>query len=91
MIILDNYSNSELIVNRIKTEPDGSKFFHVNRRDGKRVNGWVRVTESVTLTDASGKAMNWDSMEDGTYYTIKTETHGGNVCATVIDEMRCFI
>ena len=90
MIILDNY-NGELIVNRIKTESDGSKFFHVNRRDGKRVNGWVRISEAISLTDASGTAKSWDSLEDGTYYTIKTETRGGNVSATLMNEMRCFI
>lgn len=90
MIILNDY-NGELIVNRIKTEPDGVRFFHVNRRDGKRVNGWVRISESIRLTDASGTDKSWDSLEDGTYYTIKTETHGANVCATVMNEMRCDI
>lgn len=87
MIILDNY-NGELIVNRIKTTPEG-KFFHVNKRDGKRVNGWVRISEAIRLTDASGTAKSWDSLEDGTYYTIKTEEHGVNISATVINEMRC--
>lgn len=89
MIILNNFNNSELIVNRIKTEPDGSKFFHVNRLNGKRVNGWVRVSEAIKLTDASGRGKSWDSMEDGTYYTIKTEERGGNISAIVMNEMRC--
>ena len=88
MIILNDY-NGELIVNRIKTEPDGSKFFHVNRKDGKRVNGWVRISESVKLTDTSGRTKSWDSLEDGTYYTIKTEERGANISATVMNEMRC--
>lgn len=89
MIILNDY-RGELIVNRIKNTPDG-RFFHVNRKDGRRVNGWVRISEAIRLTDASGTAKSWDSLEDGTYYTIKTEEHGANVCATVMNEMRCFI
>ena len=55
MIMLDNYSNSELLVNRIKTDANG-KLLHVNRRNGKRVNGWVRISEAITLTDANGNA-----------------------------------
>lgn len=87
MIILGNYCG-ELIVNRIKNT-DSGKFFHVNRKDGKRVNGWVRISESFRLTDASGRDKSWDSLTDGTYYTINTEEHGGNVSATVMNEMRC--
>ena len=87
MIMLDNYNSSELLVNRIKTDANG-KLLHVNRMNGKRVNGWIRVSESVTLTDASGDAISWDSMRDGVYYTIRSEEHSGRTCATLIEEMR---
>ena len=90
MIMLNNYGSSELLVNRIKAD-ENDKLLHVNRMNGKRVNGWGRVSESVTLTDASGNVRSWDSLEDGTYYTIKTEERGGSISATVVNEMRCFI
>ena len=86
MIMLNNYNNSELLVNRIKEDANG-KLLHINRKDGKRVNGWIRVSETVTLTDSSGDAMNWDSMKDGVYYTMKIEEHSGRACATLIEEM----
>lgn len=87
MIMLNNYRNSELLVNRIKTEGN-DKLLHVNRADGKRVNGWVKVSESVAITDASGNAMNWYNMKDGVYYTIRIEEHSGRARVTLLEEMR---
>ena len=87
MIMLNNYNSSELLVNRIKTDGN-DKLLHVNRANGKRVNGWVRVSEAVTLTDTRGDTMSWDSMKDGIYYTIKIEEHNGRTRATIFEEMR---
>lgn len=87
MIMLNNYNSSELLVNRIKSDGN-DKLLHVNRADGKRVNGWIRVSESVTLTDAGNNAMSWDSIKDGIYYTMKIEEHNGSGHATIFEEMR---
>ena len=87
MIMLNNYNNSELLVNRIKSDGN-DKLLHVNRMNSKRVNGWIRVSESVTITDASGDAKRWDSMTDGTYYTIRIEERSGRMSATIFEEMR---
>lgn len=85
MIMLNNYNSSELLVNRIKSDGN-DKLLHVNRMNGKRVNGWIRVSKSVTLSDTSGNVRSWDSMSDGVYYTMKIEEHNG--ITYIFEEMR---
>ena len=72
MIILDDYKNSDLIVNRFKTTDEGDIALHVNRKDGCRTNGWIIVDDSMMLYDRSGNRLDWNILEDDKYYRMRT-------------------
>lgn len=70
MRLSNDYMNSELIINRIKTDGEDT-FIHVNKRDGKRVNFWIKLTDNMCLFNSEGYVVSWGFIRDGEYYRIK--------------------
>lgn len=90
MIILDDYRNSDLIVNRVKTTEEGDIAIHVNRKDGFRTNGWIIVDSTMILRSRDGSRLDWSTLEDDTYYRIRTMSNENRTSAilngTLFDE-----
>ena len=90
MIILDDYRNSDLIVNRVKTTEKGDLAIHVNRKDGCRTNGWIIVDDTMILRSRDGSRLDWNTLEDDTYYRIRTMSNENRTSAiltgTLFDE-----
>lgn len=72
-LMKDYYFGKGLLVNRIKSTVDDEDIkyaIHVNRIDGYRANGWIPITDNMTLYDTEGKPISWSDMQDGTYYNM---------------------
>lgn len=70
MRLSNDYMDSELLINRIKTDGEDT-FIHVNKRDGKRVNFWIKLTENMCLYNSEGYIVSWACIRDGGYYRIR--------------------